>query len=89
MLRATTWEKARGFRKLRLETALPRALRGPVERRLFAWLARDCAGLGSLLIRLMVFSPSLWGRRRERPRRSPSIGSRRRIKWLDECAEGE
>ncbi len=39
MLRATTSEKGRGFSKLRLETALPRSLRGPVECRLFARLA--------------------------------------------------
>jgi hypothetical protein len=57
MLRATTSEKGRGFSALRLEIALPRSLRGPWERRPFAWLALDCAGVGSLLIRLMVFSP--------------------------------
>jgi hypothetical protein len=35
--------------------ALPRSLLGPLEHRPFAWLAADCAALGSLVIRLMVF----------------------------------
>jgi hypothetical protein len=57
MLCATILEKAREFGKLRLDIALPHSLLGPFECRPFAWLALDCAGLGSLLIRLIVFSP--------------------------------
>jgi hypothetical protein len=56
MLRATTSEKGYGwFGRLRLAMALPRSLLGPLEHRPFAWLAADCAALGSLVIRLMVF----------------------------------
>jgi hypothetical protein len=57
ILRAASSEKGREFNKLPLEATLPRSLRGPVESRLLARLALACAGLGSLLIRLMIFSP--------------------------------